>query len=268
MAFEVEPCQPDRYAGTTDEKRPSNREPADRHLSRLERRHDRRVPSFDGMKEETFALAYDHPLAVRGDRLRDRLLTGNSRLRERPQLDGGHVQHEHAQRTVRMLVRGEENGLAVGKPARVGNRRDGKAQCPRLPGSCGDDGELRRVFRRSEKGLCSVGGDGERITRAEVHRCRAVHRAQISAEQLSSALSRLEKEQLLTVARELPRDGVVEIGQVAFLFFTWARAANEVAPSVLRDEHTAIAQDRWRDRKSTRLNSSHGYISYAVFCLK
>src|SRR2546422_3148551 len=25
---------------------------------------------------------------------------------------------------------------------------------------------------------------------------------------------------------------------------------------------------RNRDRKSTRLNSSHGYISYAVFCLK
>src|SRR5205809_5195337 len=33
------------------------------------------------------------------------------------------------------------------------------------------------------------------------------------------------------------------------------------------------AADRYRrhekrDRKSTRLNSSHGYISYAVFCLK
>src|SRR2546422_11774241 len=27
-------------------------------------------------------------------------------------------------------------------------------------------------------------------------------------------------------------------------------------------------EDRARDRKSTRLNSSHGYISYAVFCLK
>src|SRR2546429_4723323 len=26
--------------------------------------------------------------------------------------------------------------------------------------------------------------------------------------------------------------------------------------------------DRRGDRKSTRLNSSHGYISYAVFCLK
>src|SRR6266436_9072102 len=28
------------------------------------------------------------------------------------------------------------------------------------------------------------------------------------------------------------------------------------------------AQSIRRDRKSTRLNSSHGYISYAVFCLK
>src|SRR5205809_5129249 len=30
----------------------------------------------------------------------------------------------------------------------------------------------------------------------------------------------------------------------------------------------AIGQKKARDRKSTRLNSSHGYISYAVFCLK
>src|SRR2546427_4205751 len=29
--------------------------------------------------------------------------------------------------------------------------------------------------------------------------------------------------------------------------------------------HDSIA---WRDRKSTRLNSSHSQISYAVFCLK
>src|SRR2546429_2903332 len=35
------------------------------------------------------------------------------------------------------------------------------------------------------------------------------------------------------------------------------QAANPVS---LGDEHA--------DRKSTRLNSSHGYISYAVFCLK
>src|SRR3989449_1672206 len=35
---------------------------------------------------------------------------------------------------------------------------------------------------------------------------------------------------------------------------------------------TAFSRYRWAssqlDRKSTRLNSSHGYISYAVFCLK
>src|SRR2546422_5344766 len=29
-----------------------------------------------------------------------------------------------------------------------------------------------------------------------------------------------------------------------------------------------VQQELKRDRKSTRLNSSHGYISYAVFCLK
>src|SRR2546428_3557355 len=36
--------------------------------------------------------------------------------------------------------------------------------------------------------------------------------------------------------------------------------------------HRAIADSRWNraapDRKSTRLNSSHDQISYAVFCLK
>src|SRR2546422_3559921 len=32
--------------------------------------------------------------------------------------------------------------------------------------------------------------------------------------------------------------------------------------------HLANSLGAGRDRKSTRLNSSHGYISYAVFCLK
>src|SRR5687768_13384855 len=30
----------------------------------------------------------------------------------------------------------------------------------------------------------------------------------------------------------------------------------------------SLFEKRTKDRKSTRLNSSHGYISYAVFCLK
>src|SRR5687768_17784050 len=46
--------------------------------------------------------------------------------------------------------------------------------------------------------------------------------------------------------------------------------------TVTRDQALATAREmeadqkrgKLRDRKSTRLNSSHGYISYAVFCLK
>src|SRR2546422_4992471 len=38
----------------------------------------------------------------------------------------------------------------------------------------------------------------------------------------------------------------------------------DIADDFRHREHA----DHDRDRKSTRLNSSHGYISYAVFCLK
>src|SRR5438034_2712197 len=37
---------------------------------------------------------------------------------------------------------------------------------------------------------------------------------------------------------------------------------------VVGDVHTNGIESVWRDRKSTRLNSSHTVISYAVFCLK
>src|SRR3712207_7724631 len=36
----------------------------------------------------------------------------------------------------------------------------------------------------------------------------------------------------------------------------------------LVDVRVTWGKRRWRDRKSTRLNSSHANISYAVFCLK
>src|SRR2546429_5504227 len=35
-----------------------------------------------------------------------------------------------------------------------------------------------------------------------------------------------------------------------------------------RYEPSPATTPNYEDRKSTRLNSSHGYISYAVFCLK
>src|SRR5256884_1488283 len=41
---------------------------------------------------------------------------------------------------------------------------------------------------------------------------------------------------------------------------------NEIRNAGLR-EYSAVRTYAVRDRKSTRLNSSHGYISYAVFCL-
>src|SRR2546429_9796528 len=45
--------------------------------------------------------------------------------------------------------------------------------------------------------------------------------------------------------------------------------AMTISSVVMRAFDSATASPRTKsDRKSTRLNSSHGYISYAVFCLK
>src|SRR2546422_3763047 len=68
------------------------------------------------------------------------------------------------------------------------------------------------------------------------------------------------------------------------LFRSWLRVPREirhlgssdVVGDEAQDDHLRrvnssqlfAAQHRLVDRKSTRLNSSHGYISYAVFCLK
>src|SRR2546429_3128182 len=48
--------------------------------------------------------------------------------------------------------------------------------------------------------------------------------------------------------------------------FTTASATGPDATR--RSQTSAHCRTISRDRKSTRLNSSHGYISYAVFCLK
>src|SRR2546422_4181110 len=45
------------------------------------------------------------------------------------------------------------------------------------------------------------------------------------------------------------------------------RSQSELTPRSLEAGQRAKNANR-TDRKSTRLNSSHGYISYAVFCLK
>src|SRR2546422_1865663 len=42
----------------------------------------------------------------------------------------------------------------------------------------------------------------------------------------------------------------------------------EMEQTNIRTDHVLDGVEDGGDRKSTRLNSSHGYISYAVFCLK
>src|SRR3712207_7740716 len=48
-------------------------------------------------------------------------------------------------------------------------------------------------------------------------------------------------------------------------FYVWT--PEELAAALEPDE-ASLAARFWEDRKSTRLNSSHANISYAVFCLK
>src|SRR5687768_18095340 len=56
------------------------------------------------------------------------------------------------------------------------------------------------------------------------------------------------------LARVEPVEGIVE--------------AELMIEAVVEDAEVKIEIFKMADRKSTRLNSSHGYISYAVFCLK
>src|SRR2546422_2528549 len=47
------------------------------------------------------------------------------------------------------------------------------------------------------------------------------------------------------------------------------RSAKLIQPALLKEGGAQLGANVGAgDRKSTRLNSSHGYISYAVFCLK
>src|SRR2546427_3027321 len=57
---------------------------------------------------------------------------------------------------------------------------------------------------------------------------------------------------------------VVQLGRVLHL----ADYDRRLGPGVLRDDPDGLLERAAEDRKSTRLNSSHSQISYAVFCLK
>src|SRR2546422_1610077 len=58
------------------------------------------------------------------------------------------------------------------------------------------------------------------------------------------------------------------VAQQAKLGISRDLSIRDVAPRDSADFGNAERIANLGDRKSTRLNSSHGYISYAVFCLK
>src|SRR2546422_6176773 len=68
----------------------------------------------------------------------------------------------------------------------------------------------------------------------------------------------------LIAAGVRPGDTVVTV-PLTFIATTEAISQAGARPDF---EIASVVAMKGRDRKSTRLNSSHGYISYAVFCLK
>src|SRR3989449_6063105 len=70
---------------------------------------------------------------------------------------------------------------------------------------------------------------------------------------------------LLKASESFPRTEPLLLGALR----TWKCVRKAPSLLLLRVRLQALKQVRpVQDRKSTRLNSSHGYISYAVFCLK
>src|SRR5947208_16078084 len=93
-----------------------------------------------------------------------------------------------------------------------------------------------------------------------------------------SVTSPLHRVTVDDVARELPADMVL-VANCGELVPPFLRLRHDIAPDdgwldvvVLRAEGVFQSLSAFlelvRDRKSTRLNSSHQIISYAVFCLK
>src|SRR5687768_13739964 len=94
-----------------------------------------------------------------------------------------------------------------------------------------------------------------------------------------AATMRLTDNAVRTHVAALQRDGLVDdvgserdTGGKPARVYALTPAGEELFPKayalVLGGLVEEIAGNDGRDRKSTRLNSSHGYISYAVFCLK
>src|SRR5256886_17203721 len=67
--------------------------------------------------------------------------------------------------------------------------------------------------------------------------------------------------------RRPPRSTLLSLHD-ALPIWPCALSQTSTPPRASRDTPRRVRVNRGRDRKSTRLNSSHSQISYAVFCLK
>src|SRR2546422_6140342 len=82
--------------------------------------------------------------------------------------------------------------------------------------------------------------------------------ANMGAGHAATALSQLTNRRIMI---SVPEINIARLEEVPELLGN----ASDVVAAVLMH---MLGDLTGRDRKSTRLNSSHGYISYAVFCLK
>src|SRR5256884_5557527 len=130
----------------------------------------------------------------------------------------------------------------------------------------------RRFIMRPTGSLCGLkSGRCQSWRRSRRRDKLQVHQGPYMANVLSDR-ARLPIRSLLFVAFVIVPTLVDGVGRGEPIFA--ALTYNGKAPSATRSARIsgyALAEDYGElplDRKSTRLNSSHGYISYAVFCLK
>src|SRR3989449_3406387 len=85
-----------------------------------------------------------------------------------------------------------------------------------------------------------------------------------------------EAEEMRRIIQKLdpPGVGARDLRECLLLQLEDQKKTDTLAYRLVQEAFDDLKAHRWSDlgkrldRKSTRLNSSHGYISYAVFCLK
>src|SRR2546421_1471106 len=135
------------------------------------------------------------------------------------------------------------------------------------------EARLRQALARAEEVARELADPETARNPAKLRQLGREHARLDQIRQTHERLDRLEGE--LAQAREVLQDRDPELSQLARadverlrpeIERLERRLADLLTPADPLDDRDAIVEIR--DRKSTRLNSSHDQISYAVFCLK